>query len=131
MLSTAEKSAVQSEEVIRYPALHELGIRRFEEISHYDLQQQGNAHDVLRVYYQRAAGSLLPTRRQYRFGRSTATVSCGNFESSSVGNIRQVQEISPMLLQAIDELDALLGHRIGDNPRWLSRLLLKLLNRKK
>ena len=63
-----------AETLNNYPALAEMGIVRFHEISHYRLSQEGSSRDVLRVKYKRAKGSLLPHSRTYKFGRSMKTV---------------------------------------------------------
>lgn len=86
-----------------YPTLAEMGVVRFEQISHYTLQQSSDDKDILRIYYRRTRGSLLPHSRKYRFGRSTRTVRT----DSGRDGTQEVQEISPFLLKAISELDGL------------------------
>ena len=86
-----------------YPALAGMGITRFHEISHYSLRQDGNDKDVLRVNYKRAKGSLLPYSRKYKFGRSLKTV----IADGGTARMETTYEISPFLLKAVSELDAL------------------------
>ncbi|MFT5447142.1 MAG: hypothetical protein ACI9DC_002317 [Gammaproteobacteria bacterium] len=86
-----------------FPALAEMGITRFREISHYALTQEGEKKDALRIYYKRAKGSLLPVSRKYKFGRSTKTVRA----ASGIGGTQEVHEISPFLQKALIELDSL------------------------
>ena len=86
-----------------YPALAEMGIIRFHEISHYSLRQDGNDKDVLRVNYKRAKGSLLPYSRKYKFGRSMKAV----IADGGTARMEHTYEISPFLLKAVAELDAL------------------------
>ena len=86
-----------------YPALAEMGIIRFHEISHYSLRQDGNDKDVLRVNYKRAKGSLLPYSRKYKFGRSLKTV----IADGGTVRMETTYEISPFLLKAVSELDEL------------------------
>jgi len=88
-----------------YPALAEMGIARFHEISHYSLRQDGNDKDVLRVNYKRAKGSLLPYSRKYKFGRSLRTV----IADGGTARMETTYEISPFLLKAVSELDALVA----------------------
>ena len=90
-----------------YPTLKEMGITRFDEISHYSLRQEGPARDALKIYYQRQKGSLLPISRKYKFGRSTNTVRTGSGDSG----VEEVHEISPFLQKALAELDALVEQR--------------------
>lgn len=91
----------------QFKALSEMGITRFNEISHYTLRQEGVAVDVLKIYYDRAKGSFLPTSRKYKFGRATKTV-----RTDSASNARsEVHEISPFLQRALSELDSLVERR--------------------
>lgn len=84
-------------------ALAEMGITRFHEISHYSLRQDGKDKDVLRVNYKRAKGSLLPHSRKYKFGRSLKTV----IADGGTARMETTYEISPFLLKAVSELEAL------------------------
>lgn len=86
-----------------YPALAEMGIVRFHEISDYSIRQNGVDGDVLRVNYKRAKGSLLPFSRKYKFGRAAKTV----VVDGGTSRMEQIFEISPVLLRAIAELDML------------------------
>ena len=86
-----------------YPALTEMGITRIHEIAHYTLRQEGPARDVLKIYYRRESGSFLPHSRKYKFGRSTNTVRTGSGKRGA----EEVHEISPFLVKAVAELDAL------------------------
>jgi len=94
--NTAENSA-------SYPALAEMGIVRFHEISHYSLRQDGVDKDVLRIIYKRAKGSFLPYSRKYKFGRSLKTV----VADGGTSRMEHTYEISPFLLKAVGELDKL------------------------
>ena len=97
-------SAIIAEAVQNYPALAEMGIQRFHEISAYKLSHNGHNEDVLRIKYERAKGSLLPESRKYKFGRSMKAV----IVDGGTARMEQTYEISPFLLKAVSELDALL-----------------------
>ena len=86
-----------------YPALTEMGIFNFGEISSYTLRQDGANHDVLRINYKRPKGSLLAISRKYRFGRAPK----GVIGEEPDRETKQVYEISPFLLRAVSELDSL------------------------
>lgn len=86
-----------------FPALAEMGIKRFHEISHYSLRQDGAKKDVLRVNYKRAKGSWLPYSRKYQFGRALKTV----VADGGTGRLESSHEISPFLLKAVVELEKL------------------------
>lgn len=90
-----------------FPALSEMGINRFHEISHYTLNANAKNKDVLRVHYKRESGSLLPKSRKYIFGRSLQTV----VVDGGSAKMDQVYEISPFLLKAISELDSLVTRK--------------------
>ena len=104
-----------------YPTLKEMGITRCEEISHYSLRQEGPQKDALKIYYERAKGSLLPHSRKYKFGRSTNTLRTGSGDSG----VQEVHEISPFLLKAIAELDELVSRReeaVDDKQQLLAEI---------
>lgn len=105
-------SAKPAEKFDAYPALAEMGISRFHEISHYSLRQDGEKKDILRVNYKRAKGSLLPYSRKYKFGRSLKTV----VADGGTARMESTYEISPFLLKAVSELDALVdANQLGTN----------------
>ena len=86
-----------------FPMLTEMGVRRFREISHYTLRQDGPKNDVLKVHYKRRKGSLLPVTRKYAFGRAMKTV----VADGGTSRLEDTFEISPYLLDALAELDRL------------------------
>jgi len=92
---------------LEFSALAEMGITRFHEISHYALRQEGSHKDVLKVYYKRAKGSLLPDSRKYKFGRALKTV----VADGGTSRMEDVHEISPFLLKAVAELDQLVTQK--------------------
>ncbi len=95
-----------------FPTLSEMGINRFDEITHYALRQDGKSRDLLKIYYKRKKGSVLPERKAFKFGRSAKMVA--NDESPN-GAI-EVFEISPFLLKAVSELDRLVDqHHSADD----------------
>lgn len=97
-------------ETPRFPALAEMGIVRFHEISHYSLRQDGADGDVLRIIYKRAKGSLLPFSRKYKFGRSMKTV----VADGGTSRLEHTYEISPFLLKAVAELDKVVAENRHD-----------------
>lgn len=88
-----------------WPALADMGITRFHEISHYTWRQDGERNDVLKVFYKRQKGSLLPESRKYRFGRALKTI----VADGGSARLEDTYEISPHLLAAIAELDRLVA----------------------
>ena len=93
--------------------LRKMGIENPQEIARYALRQKSPREDVLKIYYEREKGSLLPVSRTYRFGRATRT-SVGD---SGAPRFDESFEVSPTLLDAVAELDALLADRKGASPR--------------
>ena len=93
--------------------LSQMGIENPGEIVRYSMRRRSPREDVLKIYYQREKGSLLPVSRTYRFGRSIKT-SVGD---SGAPRFDESFEVSPVLLSAIDELDALIAERSGDSPK--------------
>jgi hypothetical protein len=89
------------------PTLTEMGINNPSEITRYALSQPSGLVDELTIYYKRKKGSLLPVRRTYEFGRALRSA----VADSGTGRIAHVGDISPKLLQATAELDALLARK--------------------
>jgi Protein of unknown function (DUF3461) len=89
------------------PTLTEMGINNPSEITRYALSKPSQQTDELTVYYKRQKGSLLPVRRAYEFGRAMRTA----VADSGTGRTAAVGDISPRLLEAVAELDRLLGRK--------------------
>lgn len=87
-----------------WPVLDSMGITRHHEISHYVHRSLDGRNDVLRIFYKRSPGSLLPVTRKYEFGRAQKTL----VADSGSARLEGVYEISPTLSAAIEELDRLL-----------------------
>lgn len=106
---------------LEFPALAEMGITRFYEISHYVLRQEGADRDTLKIYYKRAKGSLLPTSRKYKFGRSVKTI----VADGGTSRMENVYDISPFLTKAVAELDLLVNQKESSLNKK-ARLLVEL-----
>lgn len=85
-----------------YPALTEMGITNPEDITRYSIQYINNI-DVLRIVYKRKKGSLLPTSKKFRFGRSKKMV----VTDSGSNKTEVLFEISPFVSKVTDELHKL------------------------
>lgn len=83
-----------------FPALLEMGVTRPLEVSRYKLRQ-GDNEDVLKVNYRRKKGSMLPSSRKFRFGRSSRTI----VTDSGQPKYAEDFEISTVLQSVIAELD--------------------------
>ncbi|MFT5721985.1 MAG: hypothetical protein ACI9W6_002303 [Motiliproteus sp.] len=88
-----------------YPALTEMGVQSVGDIVKYSLRQEGEG-DVLKVYYRREKGSLLPRSKKFNFGRSYKTVRV----DSSQDKYQEITEMSAFLMKAVDELHELVKH---------------------
>ncbi len=88
-----------------YPTLKEMGVSSVEQITKYTLREEGD-RDVLKIYFRREKGSLLPKSKKFAFGRATHTVRA----DSSKNKYQDVQEMSPYLMRAVDELHKLVKH---------------------
>jgi Protein of unknown function (DUF3461) len=92
---------------MKTPTLTEMGINNPSEITRYTLSKPSEYVDELTIYYKRQKGSLLPVRRAYEFGRAVRSA----VADSGTGRIASFGDISPRLLEAVAELDRLLGHK--------------------
>lgn len=84
--------------------LKSMGITSFNDIERFTLRYE-NGFDVLKVYYRREKGSLLPKSKKFKFGRSTKTVLTDGGQQT----YREVKEPSLIVLRAVEELTALVG----------------------
>jgi hypothetical protein len=88
----------------KYPQLSQMGILHPEEIRSYIVNSISGI-DVLRIFYKRKPGSLLPTTRSYDYPRVQRTITDDSGES------RAVLETAPELRAAVAELKELLQSR--------------------
>jgi len=114
-----------------YPTLSEMGITTQADIIKYSLRQEGN-EDVLKIYFRREKGSLLPKSKKFKFGRHLKTVRI----DSSRDKYQEISETAPFLLKAIDELHELVKHehevediraKLLDDVTHLEKVLLSKL----
>lgn len=92
-----------------YPTLESMGITSYDNIEKYTLRYEGG-FDVLKIYYRRAKGSLLPKSKKFKFGRATRTV----LADGGTQQYREISEPSLVVLRAVDELSQLLGQEHDD-----------------
>ncbi|MBR7887696.1 DUF3461 family protein [Marinomonas sp. A79] len=87
-----------------YPTLESMGVTSTKDIEKFTLRYEGG-HDVLKIYYRREKGSLLPKSKKFKFGRSSKTVLADGGQQT----YRQVQEPSLIVLRAMEELEQIVG----------------------
>lgn len=87
-----------------YPTLDSMGIKSTDNIEKFTLRYE-NGQDVLKIYYHREKGSLLPKSKKFKFGRSTKTVLADGGQQT----YRQVQEPSLVVVRALEELEQIVG----------------------
>ena len=87
----------------KYPTLSDMDISRFDEIREYSLYSERDT-DVLKIYYKRKEGSLLPRRKVFKFPKRSRPFA----DTIDNQNSQQLREPSPALIKAVEELHALL-----------------------
>jgi hypothetical protein len=92
-----------------YQTLESMGVTSFDDIDKFTLRYE-NGYDVLKVYYRREKGLLLPKSKKFKFGRSTKTVLADGGQQT----YRQVQEPSLVVLRAVEELGKIVGKQKED-----------------
>ena len=97
-----EKKSIMS----NYPTLTEMGISNPGEIERYSLNTVNNI-DFIRVIYKRQKGSLRPASKRFEFGRATQTI----MADSGTQKTEIIHEISPFVLEAVNELDDILSSK--------------------
>jgi hypothetical protein len=105
-------------------SLTEMGVLNPQQIAGYTTVHVREDMDVLKIDYRREKGSFLPKHRRYEFKRISKPMS-GN-ELRGTEAIRY--EISPILVKAIAELDAILADnkQIAATKKSLQRELVEL-----
>ncbi len=96
-----------------FPALTDMGIKGFDEIAHYSLQQDRKDRDTLKIIYKRKKGSLLPHRKVFKFGRASKMIKDDNSPNGS----KEVFDISPFLQKVVAELDSLVDKQQDDTDK--------------
>ncbi|MEH6651772.1 MAG: DUF3461 family protein [Motiliproteus sp.] len=86
-----------------YSTLKEMGIHSFEDVSHFKVRREQQA-DVLKVYYRRTKGSLLPKSKKFTFVRPRSAVP---LQYRDQQGWKGFKDSSPRLHKAIDELTQL------------------------
>ena len=102
-----------------FPTLSEMGISRCNEITHYALRQDGKSRDILKIFYKRKKGSVLPERKTFKFGRSAKMMPDSEAPNGSI----EIFEISPFLLKAVSELDKLVDEHKSNSDKL--KLMMK------
>lgn len=100
-----------------YPRLKEMGVNHPQHIVHFSVNSL-EFTDHLRLFYERPKGSLLPASRTYKFPRVQKPLKSGDTETVMASN--------PALLEAVAELETLLGKR--ESKAELATTILKELN---
>tara|TARA_R110002095_G_scaffold138881_1_gene120696 strand:- start:783 stop:1169 length:387 start_codon:yes stop_codon:yes gene_type:complete len=115
-----------------YPTLTEMGVLAFKDIVKYSLRQEDEG-DVLKIYFRREKGSLLPKSKKFKFGRSHKTVRV----DSSQDKYHEITEMSSFLMKAVDELHELVKHehevidikaKLHDDINHLEKVVMSKLN---
>lgn len=86
-----------------YTTLEDMGIRSFEDVTHFKVRREQKA-DVLKVYYRRKKGSLLPRSKKFTFVRPRSAVPLQYLDQQGW---EQFKGSSPRLQQAVTELTQL------------------------
>lgn len=89
--------------MIDYSTLKEMGISSFEDVSHFKVRREQQA-DVLKVYYRRTKGSLLPKSKKFTFVRPRSAVP---LQYRDMQGWESFTDSSPRLQKAIEELSQL------------------------
>ncbi len=89
----------------KFPNLHQMGVQNPDQIISYTISHVAPDTDVLRIKYQRPKGSFLPLIRSYHIGRTPHT----HVVDSGSGEFKEFYDISPVLSNAILELDSIVN----------------------
>lgn len=95
-----------------FTTLKEMGISSFELISRFSLRREHD-RDVLKVYYLRPVTSLRPHSQKFTFARPRQAIPGQSRHSQAW---KDLEECSPVLRQALQELRQLTGSDCDDQP---------------
>ena len=116
-----------------YPTLKKMGIKSLDEVEKYTVRHQGDT-DVLKIYYKRPKGSIMPRSKKFSFVRGRRGIP---LEVRNAKAFEHMDRISPQLVQALEELKHLDATRKEVDPldpreKFLSDLdhLEKVMNTK-
>jgi len=102
-----------------FTTLKEMGISSFELISRFSLRREHD-RDVLKIYYLRPITSLRPHSQKFTFARPRKSIPGQSRHSQAWP---QLSDCSPVLRQALDELEQLTGS--SEHPRSPRQELLQ------
>ncbi|QIQ21842.1 DUF3461 family protein [Zophobihabitans entericus] len=85
-----------------YKNLKQLGIFDPEKITHYTLRQEG-VNDILKIYFVKEKGEFFARSVKFKYPRQRKMVTA----DSNGERYKEVKEINPVLVNIINELDAL------------------------
>jgi hypothetical protein len=85
-----------------YPRLLEMGIQNPQQIEKFAVYTTDD-YDILRIIYERKAGSLLPVSKKYKFGRIKKSV----LVDSGTRQTEIIYESDPAFREALSELEQL------------------------
>ena len=100
----------------KYKLLTEMGVQNPEQIERYGLYTVDNT-DILRIFYTRKQGSILPVSRTYRFER----IKKSTLVDSGTRQTEIIYESAPAFRNAVAELDRIMAAK--DRKQELSSLI--------
>lgn len=100
----------------KYKLLNEMGVQNPEQIERYGLYTVDNT-DILRIFYTRKQGSILPVSRTYRFER----IKKSTLVDSGTRQTEIIYESAPAFRNAVAELDRIMAAK--DRKQELSSLI--------
>lgn len=110
--------------------LNEMGVEDVTDIEKYTLRQEGD-EDVVKIYFRKDKGEWFSRSKKFKFKRYLKTVRV----NENTQQYREVSEMNPYLLRAVEELDRLVARdnrKMSDKERLLEELehLDKVVSRK-
>lgn len=87
----------------QYPQLENLGIDEPTQIDRYSLRQEAN-NDILKIYFYKQKGELFAKSMKFKYPRMKRTI---RIHEGQKEELKQIDEIHPVLNQIIEELDVL------------------------
>ncbi|MFP8965336.1 DUF3461 family protein [Pokkaliibacter sp. CJK22405] len=110
--------------------LTEMGVEDVTDIERYTLRLEGD-DDVLKIYFKKDKGDWFSRSKKFKFKRFQKTVRVNEGNQ----HYREVTEMSPYLLKAVEELDRLVARdqqKMSEKERLMAELehLDKVVSRK-
>jgi hypothetical protein len=107
----------------KFQTLENMGITSLDDVTKYSVRHESDI-DVLKVYYTRPKGSLLPRSKKFTFVRGKKAIP---IEKRGTSGWENVQDVAPQLALAVKELEAIVRTNESKTPAIMAEDIIENL----